>query len=129
MATESVLKTDERKSLRGSTPLPSATKIPCAYCGIVKSYPDEFPVHHYAQCKDCLDEDSKTKWTLKEVIGFEKFLINLSGIHKFFKWILKGVLKSYWPKKIGEQNGKEKSFNFAKRLLSKGSQEKRKKRG
>jgi len=41
------------------------------------------------------------EWSLKEVVGVEKFLMNLSEKHRFFKWILKGILKSYWPKKIG----------------------------
>lgn len=48
------------------------------------------------------DGNEMADWILKEVVGFEKFLMNLSEKHKFFKWVLKGILKSYWPKKIGE---------------------------
>lgn len=50
----------------------------------------------------CADGNEMADWALKEVAGAEKFLMFLSMKHRFFKWILKGILKSYWPKKIGE---------------------------
>ena len=41
----------------------------CAYCGKSKTYPDDFPVLHYAKCKDCYKKEDETKGGIMKKIN------------------------------------------------------------
>ena len=35
------------------------TEIPCAYCGVKKPYPEDFPNSLYAMCTECVEAETK----------------------------------------------------------------------
>ncbi|MCK4783332.1 MAG: hypothetical protein KAV87_06240 [Desulfobacteraceae bacterium] len=50
------------------------TEIPCAYCGVLKAYPDEFPAIIYAKCRDCIDKECREREAKKWRNQFLAFL-------------------------------------------------------
>lgn len=52
------------------------TKIPCAYCGVMKLYPDEFPVIIYAKCAECIEKECREHEAKKWKNRILKFLKN-----------------------------------------------------
>lgn len=49
-------------------------EIPCAYCGVVKSYPAEFPSIIYAKCTECTEADKKEEADRKAKMWHNRFI-------------------------------------------------------
>ena len=54
-------------------------KIPCAYCGIVKPYPNDFPNSTYAQCNKCYEAECRKREAKKWKNRLLRFLKSIQG--------------------------------------------------
>ena len=56
------------------------TEIPCAYCGILKLYPNDFPNIIYAMCTECIEAEVKKRKEKRARLWHNRFLVFIKKV-------------------------------------------------